>query len=533
MAKQRNMKQRRDGKRMSNKGKPNFGKGYSKREEEFSENSSGRGGSAMAKEVVHKYNDVSWYAKNQQMLTDAASFSYNSPLGNPIPFPDLLSEVPNTIVGSSAIPGVMGISFVPTIGISTNSISPANIAANNIYSYVRYMNSGAKNYDQADLMLYMLSMDNIYMFINWMKRMYGYVSTYSQYNKYIPAAFASVDRVDINNLRANLADFRLFINNCCARASAFCVPAVMPLFVRHSWMCSNIYKDSDSMKSQIYMYKPQWFYAYDETGSKYGGRLIRVTTPSSMTLAQMQETFEKLFAPLAYSEDIGVMSGDILKAYGQDRLFKLSSVEPDYTVFPVYNEEVLSQIHNMTIVQPNLSSTTTASWNITQDPNTGYLIFNPTVIPWAYPPKKVMINMPWDNVTPANTMVATRLTSAHNKDKVVACGSELVVGLAIWRYDTNGKLQTPVITSSPIINIKATSLGTPADDIENIICLSQFDWHPLMHVVVNPGDTPTTAIYCGMVGDINNYTIMDIEDLKNLHSTAILSEFNVPQIGSF
>lgn len=105
----------------------------------------GRDDRTMPEESVHKYNDVSWYAKNQQMLTDAASFSYNSPLGNPVPYKDLLSEVPNTVVNDGAVPGVAALQFIPCIGISTNSISPANIAANNIYSYVRYMNSGAKN----------------------------------------------------------------------------------------------------------------------------------------------------------------------------------------------------------------------------------------------------------------------------------------------------------------------------------------------------------------------------------------------------
>lgn len=34
--------------------------------------SKGKGDRFMPEETVHKYNDVSWYAKNQQMLTDAA-----------------------------------------------------------------------------------------------------------------------------------------------------------------------------------------------------------------------------------------------------------------------------------------------------------------------------------------------------------------------------------------------------------------------------------------------------------------------------
>lgn len=437
--------------------------------------SKGKGDRFMPEETVHKYNDVSWYAKNQQMLTDAASFSYNSPLGNPVPFSELLSGVPNSLVGNDAVAGVAQLQFVPCIGISTNSISPANIAANNIYSYVRYMNSGAKNYDQADMMLYLLAMDNLYMYINWMKRIYGYVNTYSQYNKYVPAAYAAADSVDIADLRANLADFRLFINNCCARASAFCVPAVMPLFVRHSWMVSNIYKDSDTLKAQSYMYVPSWFYKYDETGSKYGGQLIIQGRTGNAKLSDLRTIFESMFSKLAYSEDIGVMSGDILKAYGQERLFKLSSVDPDYTVLPVYNEEVLSQIHNLQIVEPNTASENAKTWNVTQDPDTGYLVFNPTVIPWAYNPKKIMVNMPWDGVTPADTMVATRLTAAYEGSKLTACGSELITKFQVYKYNTKGVLQITVSYTSPIISVNSSNLGTPAADISDLCDISQFD----------------------------------------------------------
>lgn len=272
-------------------------------------------------DTSHKYNDVSWYAKNQQMLTDAASYSYNTPLGTPIPYKKLMSGVPNyaqTGVGES-VPGLMAINFVPTIGVSKDSISPANIAAQNIYSYVRYMNSGAKNYDQADLMLYMLAMDSLYMYWNWMKRIYGYLSVYSQYNKYMPRAYAKADGIKFDDFITRLADFREYINQCAARLTAFCVPAVMPYFIRHSWMVSNIYKDSDTLKAQQYMFTPTYFYKYDETGSQYGGQLIRVggrTAGTEWTFDTLQKTFEQMFAAVAYSEDIGVMSGDVLKAYG-------------------------------------------------------------------------------------------------------------------------------------------------------------------------------------------------------------------------
>lgn len=310
----------------------------------------------------HKYNDVSWYTKNDAMLKDAASLSYNTPLGSPLHLEKVFMATKSTSsikVNSylDTIPGLMSLRVVPTVGVSTNSASPANLAAQNIYSYVRYQNSGAKNYDQADLMLYLLAMDSIYASWNYMKRAYGVLSMYSQYNKYMPKAYFRAFGLDFEDFLSNIADFRMFLNQTAAEISSFCVPAVMSFFVRHSWMFSNVYKDSDNYKAQQYLFTPAWLYKYDETGSKFGGRLVPVVFPKDSAypftpwkFVDLKTNIRSMIDAVAYSEDIGVMSGDILKAYGQGQLFKLEPVLPDYTVQPVYMEEVLNQIHNSTLI---------------------------------------------------------------------------------------------------------------------------------------------------------------------------------------
>lgn len=498
-------------------------------------------------EMEHKYNDVSWYAKNERMLRDSASFSYNNPVGTRLNMQNYITanttSLPIVIQDHSSkrVPSVMALDFVPGIGWSDNSSSPANLAAQNIYSYVRYMNSGAKNYDQADIMLYLLAMDSIYMMWNWAKRMYGYAKVYSQVNRTMPAAFAQADHTDIDDLIDNLADYRYQMNSLAAQISSFCVPAVMPLFIRHSWMVTNIYKDSDNDKSQMYMFVPNGYYTYDETGSANGGQLVWNTlTRSSSTLMNMGQIMgmiKGMIDKVAYSEDIGVMSGDILKAYGQDKLFKITPLEPDYQVIPVYNEEVLNQIHNSSCI-PMDTDGFNATFNITQDPNSGYLIYKPAVqaIGNEFSLTRAFINMPWDDVTPANTMVGTRLTATlqwnvdKNTSDITAMGSEFVTRRRIFVY--NGET---IWKSYKFSNSMVLSGTTNPDAMGMITAISNFDWHPLL-IVMQPGSTSTTQAnwnYVGLLGDITNYTTIESYELQQMHTSALMSEFNVPQIGSF
>lgn len=493
-------------------------------------------------ETTHRYNDVSWYSKNPQMLADAASYSYNRPLGDKLPqWYHPVSDSTSYNLTGATIPGLMVLRFAPTIGTSSTSTSPANLAAQNIYTYVRYMNSGAKNYDQADLMLYLLAMDSVYYMWNDLKRMYGYLRSYSQLNKYMPKAFAYADGLDFEDAIANMADFRYHINQLAARISSFCVPAVMPYFIRHSWLCANLYSDSNNAKAQIYMLRPTICYKYAETESQFGGSLVPVKVPgvgSKTTYKAYVKIVNDLLDQIGYSEDIGVMSGDILKAYGQNQLFKISPVEPDYSVYPVYNEEVLNQLHNSTVV-----NTGTADLSVTQNPNTGFLVYDPHLPLSDYTQDRAFINMPWDVVTPANTMVGTRLTaiaqkvSGQNYGSLVAVGSEFITARQIV-YRNVGTTHTTEFMTIDVPNQIIVKSWENADAIKAAVVIapltSNFDWHPLLPVWVGEKLTNETIYhYIGMMGDVTNYTTIAVDELAMMHQTAVLSEFNVPQIGSF
>lgn len=561
------------------------------------------------------YNDWSWYAKNEQMLRDAASFSYNRPLGSEMNMERVVSlsslfkpsgtnrVMPTQrLASSTSVPGVMNLVTAIGPGLSTDYTSPINLAAQNIYSYVRYMNSGAKNYDPADLMMYMLSLDSGYAMWNFLKRAYGIARSYSQKNWYYPRLFIEGMGIDFDDLLNNLADFRLFLNTTAARLMSFCVPGIMPLFIRHSWMFSNIWKDSNVDKAQCYQFVPAYFFSYFEE-SNGGGSLTPVPwaeweSNSSIYTNQFNPVLKKfadiriyvnsILNSLSRSEDIGVMSGDILKAYGQDKLFKLTAVEENYIVEPTYSEEVLNQIHNATIHyetwRPILDSVD--SWAIKQDVNDQTILYNPKLPAFKYNQTASIINMPWNDVTPANTMVGTRLTShsvmvvdPDNEGKFVnqfsALGTEFIVhgfiGFHNYVPNSSATVETEWYGIKTMLKIgldtgKFTKLDMnrqySANDMENsmdnVLQLAnaqlieystmlaqkeQFDWAPISYLIIESStyrpDDPDfnnydmTPLLGAVAGDMSNWMILDTHDLAEMHLTAIMSEFNIPQIGSF
>lgn len=502
-------------------------------------------------------NDPQWYFKSTQILNDVASFSFNKPVGSKLGFQNFHpnGEVTTNGLGTSAIPGLMSIGIGPTAGIAQDAQSPLNLAATNVYSYVRYKNSGASNYDAPDLMMYLVAMDSIYACWNWLKRIYGFASTYSQLNKYEPRAYMIANGVDFDDIMANLADFRGWLNIKSAEISSFCVPATMTYNIRHSWLFSNIYKDSNTAKAQQYMFVPAWFYKYGEVTSTQGTELQVVNVLNNyvptlsdddlMTFAQLKLILNSLLEAVNYSEDVGIMSGDILKAYGQGGLFTLSEVSDDYKVEAVYSEEVLTQIENARII--TVAADDLPSFSITHDPNTNFLKCEPVLTQEGNITRLGQyVNFHFESPTPQQVVVATRLNAVTQQldaggSKLVSCGSEVAVNGYIMTLTQTGPWYTQFDHLKPLI-FRAVSVQLPFFDIQTVnnsdfarylstMCLlCSFDWAPIQLIGMRAANDAGTMFQSilGTTWDFDNYTLIDDDDLEAMNLMALLTEFNVP-----
>lgn len=570
-----------------------------------------------------KANDPMWYAQNPALLRDAASFPYGWPVGNRL---DL--EAGSTLAGGS-IPGVMAFYINPGVGQSLDENSPVNMAAKNLYAFVRHMNSGHTNYDSPDLMMYMLAMDSVYSYHAFLKRIYGLAQAYTPTNRYYPKAIITAMGVDYDDVMAHLAQLRYGINALQAKFDSMRIPNSMSYMARHMWMYTGIYQDGETDKCQTYLYTPHAFYTYgyDDDGAgmlKYTEFMRGFTAEQLYSVQELIEFGNSLINPILASEDMGIMSGDIMKAFGAQGMVSLQPVSDTYIVLPEYNREVLSQMENLTMI----GYPTVASANITQegvDPTTqlphAWITFDPQFAMhrpfetlathgWRYNPNedptgveystlwipntmKRIINFHWDDVQPANTIVATRLTNILTpQDRpttvtdltsiTATCstmGSEYVCSACMFYYAGNGPQWT--LRSSPylftnMLYVELTGLTannqssdrTP-DQVQAIVAaindlfadygqsvasyqlallrISEFDWHPMFVPVrwnVSARITATGTVTpengsnyidppVGFSMDVENYTTMTKHDLERLSESALLSEFQVPQMGAF
>jgi hypothetical protein len=358
--------------------------------------------------------------------------------------------------------------------------------------------------------------------------------------------------VDFDDIVQNLAQLRAYLNLKTYEINAFCVPATMSFNVRHSWLFSNVYKDNESEKAQAYMYVPSYFYKYDETSLPIGGTLELVPVladydPNTSTLLKfndLKNMLDGMLRAVNYSEDIGIMSGDILKAYEKSGLFMVSTFPEDYKVEPIYSKEVLTQIENAHPINVNWAADA-SSFVIVNNPNTNYLHHQPELSADNGTYDGVYLNFHWDSPTPENVIVGSRLCvtmspTTNNTWKIESCGSELCTGGFMYQFAED---LTPTNTITvPSVPLKLIGISiwpstnmvyqtwTPDQVytyIYRMLMMSHFDWHPFVPISLRP---TTSDLICtlGLYGDFDTYSFVSNSNIEAMNTLALLTEFNVP-----
>lgn len=483
------------------------------------------------KVTTSRLNDPGMYSLNEQMLKDSASLAYGVPLGT-VHDLDLHGVVPSGSTGLQ-LPGICTISVDLTLGASVNAASALNLSTFGLYSWVRHANSGHANYDAPDLMLYIGAMDSIHACLAWFKRLYGVANLYHVYNRYYPRSIVEAMGVDFDDLIEKLPTLRYFINNMCAKLGSMAVPAGMRLMQRHQWLFEGIYLDGPLAKAQTYLFNPHSFLVFKEnTGpgelSHLAVRHWVAKEDGIQPIETFMTAFEEMVNAVITSEDMNIMSGDLLKAYGLGGIIKVVGIESTYTVLPSSLDEVLSQINNL-VVMPAIQS---GDKLVTQTED-GKLISKLTfrTRDFNYDHKR-FVNLYKDEVQPADTMVATRLmliptavteeadgTFTYQFDEF---GTEVVHQMTISHLDLKGSLVTVDIETDRIANTDNAFaiLGMVA-------LMSNFSMHPIVYSYNGSEDNPLFT-----VGNIMNFTEISDVALNKMHMTAVYSELEVPKVGS-
>lgn len=545
-------------------------------------------------------NDPSWYLKNDQVAIDSSMFNFLIPLGSLPPFGQRFNNkamFSSTKQPIAAVPGVCVISFVTTIGKADSATAAPNTAARNIFAFLRYANSGSANYESQDLMMYLLAMDSLYMLHALGGRIYGLMRSDSYMNKYYARYIIQALGFDYEDFAQNLSDFRSYLNIMAVRLQTLAVPADMAYFTRHIWMCSNVFLDSNDPKAQSYIYKPSTVYKFTE-GETVGANLLEAyhlttlmaTIPGAPTNSAPYkvENFKLVYSWLAdavlASESARIMSGDILKAYGASNLFSIPTFDIEYSVVPVFSQETLSQIENITIVplqqQWGSSVTGVASarkpfLDITQSTSigSGYLVQNirsqtyitrgSTGIPtsnltcdamYISAPKVLNMHIPSPNA--GDIFVATRLMVASDNDVVCknaatdipnttlltmqldTYGTEIVDGCSVYLFTSSSpaSASTSELRSYSVASFIMNSKGSAAgylpsmfDQIYGIELIQQFDWHMPVYLGIGGFTVNTSSSGDSIIwdSDTSMYYGNDTRDLDNYCYLSVASIQNL------
>ena len=491
-----------------------------------------------------KVNDYKWYNRNQQILKDAGSISTNTPLGLKNYFVNFVSDIASTVTtGPSVIPGIAKLNCIPSIGVSKDGSSDVNNAMRLIYAFVRHANSGSRNYEAPDYMTYLLAMRSIYDFHAEMVRLYGLCNIFSVVNRYIAKGIVQALGYNYEDIVKNLSSLRYYINQYAIKANTFAVPKEMYYYDRGAFVPLHVFKDSEEDKAGLYVMQYAGYYKWSATGSTKGSSCDFVGiatidgTPIVKDFASIVTFGNSLLEAMLTNEDIGIMSGDTLKCFSNSGLRQLTGIPADYATVPVYNKDVLNQIHN-TVFVGDLK--TFESAKITQD--SGILLFDPTfkcsdsgAVYVSLPVLNPVFDCDKNDPTPEEVMEWSRHMAAFEtadgkgEVKLFTAGSEIFTTMDIfWLNMGTGDVSVNTLLSEYSNGVSAADLTQ--DQLASLLIYKHyFDWSPIMYYFGDFADNDT--IQCYPIGELFNYTPLDKTLINKLHNVALLSLFNVPGLG--
>lgn len=488
--------------------------------------------------AAHAYNDMSWYTRNPQLLESACRIPFAYPCGKYLKAGTVFESDGSQLVKLNknvASAGVIALDYVPSIGNTDDGLSaPINIAAREMYARIRKAYSGALVCDAPDIMLYMLSLDGIFSYLAYLKRIYRLLDIYSGTNKYVvEGIFASMGFTpdEVRALRSQKMALWGIINTFVSDANKWSCPAQFDILNRHYWMNDNVYLDKINSKAQMFVFNPKGFYLFGlDTDSK--GQ-VTVAAPTDHTFDGLVTFGRTLLNTLSSSEDAYTINGYLARAFEGTPNFRVAELGISDKQEFVYSEEVLNQIHNATIVGVNI-----ANCSVTQDGNTGVLkaSYEGTVTPESMAFNGLLcssLNL-FDSTMEVpdavNIVIGSRLhatveaaISGSDINYRVNAGTEIVTGMSVYRINTDSMYpRNPFYVGELTQNFLSITDGR---DLRTAALISQFDWAPLMLVSYWDSKNSESGSF-ELYGDVTNVTTVENETMDNLHRMCIYSEFN-------
>lgn len=501
-------------------------------------------------------NPPEWHFRNPELMKSASSIPFASILGDPV----------FNVAEAQAVPGLMVIGYCHAYGSGPKPIA-INQASDANYSFIVHENSRDYNQTAPDYTILTVCGMDVFSILASVIRAYGTAKApmYKEENLYKPDTFLRAQGFDPSDVRKNLGAMWFDINNFIDQSRQIWIPNIYPLMERWYWLNSNIYQDAEGPRASSYMFVQNQYVQYDEVFYKTGGsaRAVYITidgktevfdpTSRTYTWEQWRTVVQGMIDALINAEDRGMIYGNILKAYGPQRLYELQPIAADYAIDTTYNAEVLAMIENITITKQRVFGLLQVEEDLYPIWSANVPAVNGATESWGAPQKSVLNFHVSDQ--PSNELIVegTRMTTLGlSVEQVyppkttpaeggvvpttqlglipsVVC-SEVANSITIWYYsiDQNGSTGLRKEDVSQYFN----ATGNPAISVSD---MSSFDWHPFVYQL---GQTTSTGIVVGKeynvpmnaFGDYDNYTVLERSELKKMHDADMFSLWGVPVV---
>lgn len=490
-------------------------------------------------------NDVSWYTKYDQLAHDAANLPFAQPVGAPYRINGNMHSATGrqSYSGIAIEPGIMRLVFSPTPGISLDYSSPLNRSSINFMARIRSQLKLNNSYDHQDLTAVMLAIDSAIMFHSLGRRIYAMLRNMTPVNRYYPIGILTASGINPVQLQTTIQDFRAYLNNFAVLIEAYALPSEVALFKRHSWMCEGLYVDSPSTRAQTYMFVPHGFWVLDNT-AEVGSSLNFIewlNGPQDTTLKSVQQYMQignQIIQGLSNDTDIADIAGDLYNFYGSGAMYKLPYVEEGYAISPSYDEKVLSQIENATIVG-DFAADYTPYITQSAEVNKGALLFDPVLQPSAAGTRSsdyvatTRLNMHKDSPSSDDVLEATRLVAVWDLDRpgttagtfhLRTCTTELLHWVNIFSISltTPSSFRVNDVASMVMFLDAGEDVVTLGRQLRDILDIHQFDWAPRVEVFV-PESGTALPDYVNDTWDTDNMTVVPSDYIENIHMATLFS----------
>lgn len=531
-----------------------------------------------------KTNDPGFYFNDAQILKDAASIPFAAVAG--LPWTITQDSIYGMKVGgdSFVVPGFMVQYIRPSLPVTYKTSDPVNTAFAREFAFLRYTISASLPYETPDLAMLTLAMGDIYAYINWMQRIYGLSFMYTQQNRYLPKTLIQAQGIDPDTI--DLAKFRYGINLLINKAASLAVPAKVKYFARRASIFANIYTGGTSLKDQLYIYAPAGFWMYGEGEEAPGNLPGLVYKPwldelnplnSPKTYQDALDYGTEMLDRVLSSQSIGIMTSNILRAYGDAGVIKLATLPENYLLNITFDIGVLEQMRNADVLPYSFVQqvdATTAKMNSNNMNWSVYQVVNNTGNPATSiqfaPGVEQAQDTDADKATWSQFEVfgsVSRIlttTTQYTGPELVVESSRLMQYLVynpsipttsdgIWVAYTGSEsvtscmLFTNEVTSGNELVLRAYFAGSVTmreteqaatiepvtyADIRRECVASSFRFRPGEWYAwyTNVGANFMQVNSLNYMGDIDNYAIIDITELRQLNEMAAMSLFEVPGV---